>query len=76
MSSKYTSRIKAKPRKRKRRGGAMTEEGKDIYDSMRHVGKRPARIARKTVNTLVNHGEDMVNMATSLAAGTSAEGMD
>jgi hypothetical protein len=75
MSSKYTSRIKAKPRKRKRRGGAMTEEGRDIYKDVRPVSKRAATYARKGVNTLMNHGEEIANIATSLAAGTSAEGM-
>jgi hypothetical protein len=69
MSSKYTSRIKAKP-KRKRRGGAMTEEGRDIYKAIAPKSKKGAVIARKTVNTLMNHGEEMANMATSLA-GTS-----
>ena len=68
MSSKYTSRIKAKP-KRKRRGGAMTEEGRDIYKAIAPKSKKGAVIARKTVNTLMNHGEEMANMATSF--GTS-----
>jgi hypothetical protein len=69
MSSKYTSRIKAKPKRRKRRGGAMTEDGKDIYDTMRPiVGKRPARMARKAVNTVMNHSEGAME-----AAGTAAE---
>ena len=75
MSSKYTSRIKAKPRKRKRRGGSMTEEGRDMYDFVRPASKRAATYARKGVNTLMNHGEELANIATSLA-GTSTEGMD
>ena len=69
MSSKYTSRIKAKPKRRKRKGGAMTEEGRDMYHSVRPVfGKRPARMARKAVNTVMNHGEGAFE-----AAGTAAE---
>jgi hypothetical protein len=49
-------------------GGAMTEEGKDVYDLVRPFGKRPARMARKAVNTLVSHGENVANFATSLAS--------
>jgi hypothetical protein len=69
MSSKYTSRIKAK--RRKRRGGAMTEEGKDIYKVIAPKSKKAAVIARKTVNTLMNHGEEMANIATALASESS-----
>jgi hypothetical protein len=71
MSSKYTSRIKAKPKRRKRRGGAMTEEGKDIYKVIAPKSKKAAVIARKTVNTLMNHGEEMANIATALASESS-----
>jgi hypothetical protein len=40
----------------------MTEEGRDMYDAVRPISKRGATYARKGVNTLVNHGEDIVNM--------------
>jgi hypothetical protein len=68
MSSKYTSRIKAQKRPRKRRGGAMTEEGKDIYNVIAPKNKKAAVIARKTVNTLMNHGEDIANIASAFSS--------
>jgi ribosome-associated translation inhibitor RaiA len=73
MSSKYTSRIKAKPRKRKRRGGAMTEEGRDMYNAIRPVSKKAATYARKGVNTMTNHGEEMATIATAVAGGAMTE---
>jgi hypothetical protein len=61
MSSKYTSRIKAKPKRRKGRGGAMTQAGRDVHDLIAPKSKKAAVIARKTTNTLITHGDDIVD---------------
>ena len=57
-------------------GGAMTQAGKDVHDAIAPKSKKAAVIARKAMNTAVNHGEDIVDALVGEPQGGSLSMQD